>query len=217
MGNILAKCLGPSPPPVVFTVCSVDGKAHDFGHSTSGTPVDKTAVCLKCNKPRSVIDFECEQCQQGNHEWVQDYVPVPTAQAQPVCLDAGPTKASVASAEKEADDLKKLIAEKQGAVAQATPVPAQGMAVMVTYKCKRCGLRQQLGADGAYVYDDYYMYGGGYMMGLEMGMMLGIMGAADAAYADPMYGDYYGGDFGGGFGADMGFDADEDDEGFDFE
>ena len=70
-------------------------------------------------------------------------------------------------------------------------------------KCVRCGLRQQMGPDGAYVYDDYYMYGGGYMMGLEMGLMLSVMGAADCAYADPMYGDYYGGDE--GFAADGGF------------
>ena len=63
------------------------------------------------------------------------------------------------------------------------------------------------------VYDDYYMYGGGYMMGMEMGMMFGIMGASDYAYNDPMYGDYYGGDmFGDG---DMGFDADDGDFGFD--
>lgn len=54
------------------------------------------------------------------------------------------------------------------------------------------------------------------MMGLEMGMMFGIMGAADAAYADPMYGDYYGGDM--GFEADEGFGDGfgDDDGGFDF-
>ena len=57
------------------------------------------------------------------------------------------------------------------------------------------------------------MYGGGHMMGMEMGLMFGIMGAADHAYADPMYGDYYGGDdmFGG-----SGFDADDGDDFGDF-
>lgn len=50
------------------------------------------------------------------------------------------------------------------------------------------------------------------MMGMEMGLMFGIMGASDHAYADPMYGDYYG-DMGGG---DMGFDADGGDD-FDFD
>ena len=45
----------------------------------------------------------------------------------------------------------------------------------------------------------------------QMGMMFGIMGAADHAYADPMYNDYYAGD--------MGFDADDGglDDGFDFD
>ena len=65
------------------------------------------------------------------------------------------------------------------------------------------------------VYDDYYMYGGGYMMGMEMGMMFGIMGASDYAYNDPMYGDYYGGDM--GFDADEGFDDDGDFGGGDFD
>ena len=31
MGGVLAKCLGPSAPPTVFTICPSDGKAHDFG------------------------------------------------------------------------------------------------------------------------------------------------------------------------------------------
>jgi hypothetical protein len=66
-----------------------------------------------------------------------------------------------------------------------------------------------------YAYDDYYMYGGGYMMGLEMGLMFGIMGASEAAYMDPMYGDYYGG-MDGGFMADDGFDADDGGD-FDFD
>ena len=40
--------------------------------------------------------------------------------------------------------------------------------MMVTYKCAICGMRQRMGDGGAYIYDDYYMYGGGYMMGMEM-------------------------------------------------
>ena len=59
--------------------------------------------------------------------------------------------------------------------------------------------------------DDYYMYGGGYMLGTDM-MMCGMLyGASDYAYND--YGGYYGDDFGG----DMGFDADDGGDDFDFD
>ena len=90
------------------------------------------------------------------------------------------------------------------------------IAMAVVHKCKVCGLRQQMDPNGVMVYDDYYMYGGGYMMGLEMGMMFGIMGAASTAYADPYYGEYYGGEYGGEYGGfDDGFAADGGDD-FDF-
>lgn len=228
--------------------------------------------CVKCGKARQAIDNECRLCQNGEHGWVQDFVPVANgvlgfaigsqvrvkdllgkaehngkfgtvlggqghdrvqvrlhdangtecalkpdnleAQAVPTGVAvAQPTVGAVASAEKEAADLQKLIAEKREAVvAQATPVQSAQVPVL---KCVRCGLRQQMGPDGAYVYDDYYMYGGGYMMGLEMGLMLSVMGAADCAYADPMYGDYYGGDE--GFAADGGFGFGDDGDDFDFE
>lgn len=97
-------------------------------------------------------------------------------------------------------------------VPQATPPPqgppgtAQAIPVTVVYKCAYCGLRRRV-EDGVNHYDDFYMYGGGHMMGLDMALTFGIMGAASAAYADPMYGEYYGDDMMGG---DMGFEADED-------
>ena len=276
MGGLLTKCLGPSAPPTVFTICQVDGKAHDFGDKKPGEKIADADRCMKCRKSRQTIDNECQLCQDGQHAWVQDFVPVASGvlgfaigsqvlvreliakpehngkfgtvlggqgfdrvqirlddcagtelALKPANIEAQPVPAgvavdqpagTVATAEKEAADLQKMIAEKREAVAaQAAPVQS-AQTVMPVLKCVHCGLRQQMGPDGAYVYDDYYMYGGGYMMGLEMGLMLGVMGAADGAYADPMYGDYYGGDFGGeeGFAADGGFGFDGGDD-FDFE
>ena len=52
--------------------------------------------------------------------------------------------------------------------------------------------RRQLQQNGIYMYDDY-MYRGGYMAGMEMGLMFGIMGASNYAYMDPMCVDDYGG------------------------
>jgi hypothetical protein len=89
MGNILAKCMAPSPPPVVFTVCPVDGKAHDLGEKPTAE-----AVCAKCKKSRAMIDQECMECRNDNHLWVQDYEPMPGAAppqpAQPGVAQATP-------------------------------------------------------------------------------------------------------------------------------
>ena len=187
MGGLFSSCFGPSPPPVVFTVCQSDGKAHDFGAVGKGG-VDKLTTCNKCGKSRGIIDMECQECQSGSHRWVQDFEPIP--QQQPQVQNEDPKQAL------------------QPGVVKGTPV-------QVVQKCERCGLREQTGANGARTYDDHYMYGGGHMMGLEMGLMFGIMGASDHAYADPMYNDYYGGD---SFAADGGgFDADDGGGGGDFD
>lgn len=192
MGQVLAKCIAQMQadpePPVVFTICEADGKAHEFGQQSTGMPIEKTASCLKCKKDRMTIDLECRMCREGNHDWVQNY--------EPVCNPCGPVPDPTQG---------KAMTAKPGA-----PPVAQAVPVQMVYKCKRCGLRQQMNENGVYVYDDYYMYGGGYMMGMEMGLMFGIMGASDYAYADPMYQDYYAGD-------DMGFDADGGGDDFDFD
>ena len=85
---------------------------------------------------------------------------------------------------------------------------------MLIYKCRHCGLRRRPDENGVMYYDDYYMYGGGYMMGTEMMMFGAMYGASSYAYADPMYGDYYADDM--GFDADGGYD-DYDDDGGDFD
>lgn len=169
MGSFFAKCLAEPPPPVVFTICPVDGKGHQF--CANPTPQDK---CEKCAQTKEQLDLVCQECRHGNHQWQQDYEPVPGAQPAPA----------------------------QSGVAQAIPV-------VPIFKCVHCGLRQRVDQAGVAHYDDYYMYGGGHMMGMEMGLMFGIMGASHTAYSDPMYADYYGDEYGG----DMGFDADDDDFG----
>lgn len=135
MGNVFAKCLAAPPPPVVFTICPIDGKAHEFDGPANA--IDKSAACKKCGKLRQVIDTEARACQMGDHEWVQDFVPV--------CVP-------VVAAQKETSD---KAAPAGGPIAQGTPVPAQGAVVQPVYKCMRCGLRQQMDANGAYMYDDY--------------------------------------------------------------
>ena len=180
MGELLSKCMAPSPPPVVFTICPQDGKAHDFGTTGSVAPNDDD-VCKKCGKKREQIDYDCQECRNGDHNWVQDVEPVQPAPSQPP-----------------------VVVSPQAGVVHGTPV-------VLIHKCTRCGLRQRMGEDGLYYYDDYFMYGGGFMMGMEMGLAFGIMGTADAAYADPMYSDYYG--VGEGFAADE--DMDDMDFGFD--
>ena len=73
---MLTKCLGPSAPPTVFTICQVDGKAHDFGDKKPGEKIADADRCMKCRKSRQTIDNECQLCQDGQHAWVQDFVPV---------------------------------------------------------------------------------------------------------------------------------------------
>eukprot|EP00322_Chrysochromulina_rotalis_P020247 CAMPEP_0115848946 /NCGR_PEP_ID=MMETSP0287-20121206/11193_1 /TAXON_ID=412157 /ORGANISM="Chrysochromulina rotalis, Strain UIO044" /LENGTH=183 /DNA_ID=CAMNT_0003302893 /DNA_START=53 /DNA_END=604 /DNA_ORIENTATION=+ len=183
MGSAFAKCLAPDPPPVVFTVCPSDGRAHEFA-TADAKQLTPQSACSKCGQTKQQIDLRCQACRDGQHEWVQDYEPI--SQAQPQA--AGP------------------------------PGVTQGVAVMPVFKCRHCGLRQQE-RDGVAYYDDYYMYGGGYMLGADM-MMFGIMGASMTAFADPCYGDYYGGTDMAGYG-DAGFAADDgggdfgDDFGFD--
>ena len=192
MGNCLA-CFGPSPPPVVFTVCPIDCKQHEFG--VAPRDLTETSTCQKCRMTKAQIDMRCRECRMGDHEWIQDFEPSPQAQHVPASVQ--PAGAPPVA---------------QGVPVSGAPPVAQGVPVEVVVKCRHCGLRMQTGPNGV-IYDDYYMYGGGYMSGMEMGLMLGIMGAHTNAYADPMYTDgYYGDDV--GLGADEGFDDGGDFGGF---
>ena len=173
MGAALTKCCAPAPPPVVFTICPYDCKAHDFSaFKVEGTALPPDAICGKCKQSKQQVDYRRQLYSEDQHEFVADYVPVPGQQPP--------------------------------AAANAPAAVAIGQPVEVIHKCIHCGLRRQLQQNGIYMYDDYYMYGGGYMAGMEMGLMFGIMGASNYAYMDPMYVDDYGGD--------IGFDADEDDD-----
>ena len=171
MGSVLAKCLEPPAPSVLFTVCN-DGAKHEFGEET----LEAKSCCIRCGKTKEQIDQECEECREGRHEWVQEAISSTTEST------AAPTSSS-----------------------SDTPV-VHGAPVLVVHRCKRCGLRFREDPNQGVIYDDYYMYGGGYMLGAEM-MAFGMMyGAADVAYQD--YAGYYGDDMFGddGFDADGGFD-----------
>ena len=178
---IMGNCLGgPSAPPVVFTICPHDGKAHDFGPNAKDLP--GSTRCEKCKQTKEQVDIRCKLCREDEHDWLQSVEAVPQPGVPVVARPIG---------------------------APPPPIPV-GTPVQTIYTCKHCGLRR-MEQDGNYVYDDYYMYGGGYMLGTDM-MMFGMLyGASDMAYND--YGSYYGED--AGFGADGGFD-DDDDFGGDF-
>lgn len=184
MGN----CLGGGEPPVVYTVCPSDGKAHDFGDtkvadrdpSQKGVP-QTFHPCPRCGKTKEQVLQEAQNCKNGNHQWISEVVPMP----QP----------------------------NQPMPQPGTAIPV-GTPVQTVLKCTVCGMRRS-GQDGNYVYDDYYMYGGGYMLGTDM-MMFGMLyGASDMAYYDHQS---YGGDYGmdQGFDADGGFGMDDGDD-FDFD
>jgi hypothetical protein len=188
MGN----CLGPSQPPVVFTICPVDGKAHEFGE-VKGEKSDWTKLRpCRCNKTKEQVVQEARMCQNDEHAWVMETVTIPAPQAAQAQAPSQPPAPGVAM---------------QPGTAIPVGVPVQTMQVA---KCTRCGMRRT--DDGHY--DDYYMYGGGYMMGSPM-FMFGMMGASDMAYMD--YNDY-GGMGDEGFMADDGggLFGDDDGGGFDF-
>ena len=82
MGN----CLGTPEPAVVYTICPTDGKAHDFGETKlaerpKGAP--QTLFACRCGKTKEQVVQECRNCQNGNHQWVAEVVPMP-AQGQPM-------------------------------------------------------------------------------------------------------------------------------------
>ena len=138
-GAACAKCLGPQPPAVVFTMCPSDGKAHDFG-TAPGAKVESTDACTKCGKQRSEIDIECRECRAGHHTWVQDFEPTaPHAQAKPVVVATVDSKLTDPTLQSQP-----AVAHP---VAQGTPVQLEAVV-----KCTRCGLRQRPGPEGTYMY-----------------------------------------------------------------
>ena len=149
MGNACAKCLGPQAPPVVFTICPVDGKAHQFSNAT-GTKIEATDTCQKCRKQRQQIDMECQDCQDGRHAWIVDLEPMssaPYAQTQPVQVASSKLTDPTSGPPPGVPGSPTVaVAQPVGQpVAQGTPVQA-----MVVHKCTRCGLRQRPGPDGVY-------------------------------------------------------------------
>lgn len=77
MGGLLDKCFPPDPPPVVFTVCPSDGKAHTFSEPKLGE-----RVCTKCELTKEAIDLQCLHCQEGDHCWQQELIPLQHASPQ---------------------------------------------------------------------------------------------------------------------------------------
>ena len=108
MGN----CFGKPEPPVVFTICPKDSKAHDFGPNAKDVP--GMTPCAKCKMTKDQVDMICKRCQQHQHEWIQSVEAIPQPGAPVVARPVG---------------------------APPPPIPV-GTPVQTIYTCKDCGLRR---------------------------------------------------------------------------